>query len=674
MAQQKDAFADLFAPKRKDTSKLSLAERQKLTGSSSQRNGSSWAGLDVLSNSGSSTPLSRTSTSGDLVLPGLSAPNSQFQAQAVNTSSSSTTSKLSYLNLDDIFGLGVGPSVTPAPLVAQNNTGFARPEAKDEIDDLFAVFNTSKPEEKKPALAQNTPSISRKETPPPKAPRPRKTAGFQHDDVLPQRPSRSRSLTPSKDVHRLFDGLAKKPEDLNGMVNEISSELLSSASSLFSKGREALAKNIERYQAQKRAEHGGQPAWMSEKNRYMAKGWREEDEDIAIDFDGSVIKTTDTSSNASKRFVQSPDLPEHPEDRKIFNRKPEKPKTPERPRQNADIFTEPPKQFATAPPTKTAPEPEATLNIFEDLTIAPGGALFSAPKARTTNEPDLPSNTLMRFKQYRSLGSNFFKEGNYESALLNYKDALKLLPPKHSLLIIAYSNLTTSYVKVGDSKNALESADRGLEVIKSFSLDDVIEDGKSVKEFFVKLNLKKAEVLEASEKYKEALECYKLVLENGGATKSAIEGKRRCIDAITPKRKSAPIKKSSNGASSSGAAVRKIKEENAKQESLEQQKYLLHDTVQQKIDTWKHGKEDNIRALLVSLDTILWPETNWKKVSLPDLVLDKKVKINYMKAVAKTHPDKINSNATVEQQMIAQGVFVALNKAWDVFKQQNGIN
>ncbi|GME82760.1 unnamed protein product [[Candida] boidinii] len=88
---------------------------------------------------------------------------------------------------------------------------------------------------------------------------------------------------------------------------------------------------------------------------------------------------------------------------------------------------------------------------------------------------------------------------------------------------------------------------------------------------------------------------------------------------------------------------------------------------------WRNGKADNLRALLSSLHLILWKETNWKPVGLTDLVLDKKVKIIYMKAVAKTHPDKISNDATTEQKLIAQGVFVTLNQAWDKFKQMNNI-
>ncbi len=54
-------------------------------------------------------------------------------------------------------------------------------------------------------------------------------------------------------------------------------------------------------------------------------------------------------------------------------------------------------------------------------------------------------------------------------------------------------------------------------------------------------------------------------------------------------------------------------------------------------------KETNIRALLSSLDTILWDEMkkDWKPVNLSELITPNQVKIRYMKAIGKLHPDKV---------------------------------
>jgi hypothetical protein len=59
------------------------------------------------------------------------------------------------------------------------------------------------------------------------------------------------------------------------------------------------------------------------------------------------------------------------------------------------------------------------------------------------------------------------------------------------------------------------------------------------------------------------------------------------------------------------------------------------------VNAWSKGKEDNIRALISSLDSVLWPELGWKSVGLGQLITPQQVKISYMKAVAKVHPDKV---------------------------------
>ena len=67
----------------------------------------------------------------------------------------------------------------------------------------------------------------------------------------------------------------------------------------------------------------------------------------------------------------------------------------------------------------------------------------------------------------------------------------------------------------------------------------------------------------------------------------------------------------------------------------------LKDSVEARLSAWKTGKETNVRALVASLDTVLWPELGWQKVGLHELVTPGQVKVRYMKAIAKLHPDKV---------------------------------
>jgi len=116
-------------------------------------------------------------------------------------------------------------------------------------------------------------------------------------------------------------------------------------------------------------------------------------------------------------------------------------------------------------------------------------------------------------------------------------------------------------------------------------------------------------------------------------------------------------------------ALSNLRSANIAAEAEDQARHELKDVVDQKLMAWKGGKEGNIRALLASLESVLWPELGLQKVSMADLVTPGQVKVRYTKTIAKLHPDKLNvTNTTVEQRMIANGVFGALNEAWNAFK------
>ena len=81
------------------------------------------------------------------------------------------------------------------------------------------------------------------------------------------------------------------------------------------------------------------------------------------------------------------------------------------------------------------------------------------------------------------------------------------------------------------------------------------------------------------------------------------------------------------------------------------------------------GKDGNIRALLASLDTVLWDGSGWKKPSMTDLVDPKRVKRAYMMANLVVHPDKVKQKGgTVEQIVVADIAFDTLKSAWSKFE------
>jgi hypothetical protein len=93
-------------------------------------------------------------------------------------------------------------------------------------------------------------------------------------------------------------------------------------------------------------------------------------------------------------------------------------------------------------------------------------------------------------------------------------------------------------------------------------------------------------------------------------------------------------------------AKERIRSENAVAAAEEAEKDSLRDVVDGRILSWKTGKENNVRALLASLQDVVWPGLNWKKVGMHELVMDNQVKRCYMRAIGKLHPDKVSISST----------------------------
>jgi hypothetical protein len=78
-------------------------------------------------------------------------------------------------------------------------------------------------------------------------------------------------------------------------------------------------------------------------------------------------------------------------------------------------------------------------------------------------------------------------------------------------------------------------------------------------------------------------------------------------------------------------------------EAEENARLELKELVDSRLLAWKSGKEGNIRALIASLDSVLWSKLDWPKIGMSELVSEKQVKARYMKAIAKLHPDKVRT-------------------------------
>ncbi|KAH7071354.1 hypothetical protein BKA63DRAFT_418765 [Paraphoma chrysanthemicola] len=321
------------------------------------------------------------------------------------------------------------------------------------------------------------------------------------------------------------------------------------------------------------------------------------------------------------------------------------------------------------------------------------------PKAPPRQIPPVSSSALSSSAAARQKGSEAFKRGDYAAAHAAYSSALSPLPSSHPVTIIVLCNRAVTNIKVGEPKAAIADADAALQIIGiSRGEGEKIATGgmegdKDMKEFYGKALMRKAEALEHMEKWVDAHGVWKEAVQNGVGGAISISGRDRCEKAASgannsavqpaakrppPARKPAAPKPSAlsdlgGGQARDSEAVKRMKAANAAAEKADDEKFALTDQVDAKLIAWKGTKSDNLRALLGSLDKVLWPEAGWNKVNMGDLVMPNKVKIIYMKAIAKVHPDKISQSATVEQRMISAAVFATLNEAWDKFKTDNNL-
>ncbi|KAI9725008.1 MAG: hypothetical protein M1812_000284 [Candelaria pacifica] len=360
----------------------------------------------------------------------------------------------------------------------------------------------------------------------------------------------------------------------------------------------------------------------------------------------------------------------------------------------------------TGSPATRSPRPQSS-NPFQQPQNPKPPSKPSTPlpirrKAPPRHIPSISASGLSTSFSHRSKGTEAFKRGDYSAALTSYTNALSPLPSTHPVAIILLCNRALANLKVGEPKAAVADADGALSIIgTSRGEGEKINTGtgepeKEMREFFGKALMRKAEALEQLEKWADAAQVWKEAVEAGVGGANSIQGRNRCEKAIggnkqaptsVAKRPSAPKKPPPKKTSAldelsgrptlqtapSAEAVTRLRAANAAAEKADDEKFALADSVDAKLTAWRAGRQDNLRALLGSLDSVLWPEAGWKKVGMHELVLANKVKVVYMKGIAKVHPDKLPTTATTEQKMISGAVFSTLNEAWDKFKRENGL-
>ncbi|KAI8960133.1 hypothetical protein F5Y11DRAFT_349803 [Daldinia sp. FL1419] len=356
--------------------------------------------------------------------------------------------------------------------------------------------------------------------------------------------------------------------------------------------------------------------------------------------------------------------------------------------------SEPNLLFDQTPHQPSQPQPQRSTQsstpTIKPPTQAASKPITPRPAPPKRNIPAVPASTLEASTRHRLEGTAHFKRGDYDAAHTSYTNSLAGIPQSHPICIVLLTNRALTALKTGSPKQAVGDADAAIGIIGPSHGEGekvALPDGETrdMKDLYGKALSRKAEALEQMEKWTDAGNVWQQCVEAGVGGANAIAGRQRCQKALAPKPKPTPkpaqVAKprpkpsvvSDLNSQKSSEAVQRLRQANKAAEAADDEKFALSEKVDARIASWRDGKRDNLRALLGSLDQVLWENSGWKKVGLHELVVANKVKIHYMKAIAKCHPDKLPQDAGTEVRLIAATVFATLNESWDKFKAENGL-
>lgn len=524
-------------------------------------------------------------------------------------------------------------------------------------------------------LASNVPDQDR----PPSRPRSRQQQQQQQQPDAP-RPSASPSNA---------NGELNK-EQIMAQASALGNSMFKMANSYWKAGHKAVKHAVdERRAAQQSSGAGanGSPGQTVEDGR--PRWMRDLPPDLQVDQEAEELSRSKGKERQREHqrdepppvlFHDDDDKEEHDRDAGVLPPHPSE-------RQAAPPSSKPQQNQPTPTPTANKPAEPTAPRIYQSSARrkVPQRSQASSPAAQTPSAKapatpkiiyqrpsiPLPPAAATASAQHRTKGNEHFKLGAYGEAESAYGAAIEVLPDGHLASVLPLNNRANARLKNGNERGTIEDSSAVLRLILSLKSDDVtmqqidtsVLDADSAAVAVQGLNLReavgkalgrRAQAYEAAEKWPAALADWQLLVQAGsalsqpaGGTALVTQGIARCRRALEPQkpkpkpkpapkpRRPAPMQERPSEALESVRAVA------AKAEADEAARLASKDTVDTKIQAWKGGKENNLRALVASLDTIVWPELGWKKVGMHELISDNKLKINYMKAIAKLHPDKV---------------------------------
>ena len=471
------------------------------------------------------------------------------------------------------------------------------------------------------------------------------------------RPSRDRPALESSETN-----YQQQADKIITQASEIGSQLFQRANAFWKEGKSRVQKV---YEERATSSRGNTKAYSEGENERPR--WMQEDPDQSQSIQPKErSRTVFQDDDADDDSTQ----PEPPTRLKLH---PQAKPSPPTQTKTADLFGEdPPTAYVSpfrrgtvssqaAPPSSSLPAQTGPVRTPSPVRLSERPVISASPSAISASA------------QNKASGTEMFKLGRFAEAEAAYTLAISRLPDSHLLLVPLLNNRGLSRLKTGNVSGAIEDCTAVIAIIgppyhpAREAKVTREEDGAGVDlgDGLVKAWHRRAEAYEGKEKWDLARQDWESIAGAdfaGRHRNEALSGIGRCrrmqnVDnasngvalsvssANAPSTRPAatrpPPRPTRRGPTPPSEALTRLKQANQEAEEEEQARIELKDSVDSRLAAWKNGKETNLRALVASLDTVLWPELGWQKVGMAELVTPNQVKIRYTKAIAQLHPDKV---------------------------------
>ncbi|XP_051142657.1 auxilin-related protein 2-like isoform X2 [Andrographis paniculata] len=152
---------------------------------------------------------------------------------------------------------------------------------------------------------------------------------------------------------------------------------------------------------------------------------------------------------------------------------------------------------------------------------------------------------------------------------------------------------------------------------------------------------------------------------------AAPSGEFKVVEGEPDERRKARMERHQRTQERAAQALAEKNQRDLQTQREQEERQRIAETADVEIRRWAAGKEGNLRALLSTLQFVLWPGCGWQPVSLTDLIVTASVKKAYRKATLCIHPDKVQQKgATLQQKYVAEKVFDLLKESWNKFNSE----